>query len=819
MSLSPLVRSCRTYALIWAVSAVCGQLPAAESAPLPVELEAFIASASAFRNPGTLLPSSRPSDSVYGAAKDLLDLPRSVTLVSPEHLELFGVRDLSDLARVAPGAERPNYYGVAGTPVLRGDIAGTFFNGMQRAFQRNEMVMSFGSLEGMDIVRGAAPANLGATQAGGYVNFLPKSPYYDRNAGAVRVTVGGRDHYNVQLDLGGPLMIGQRPAAYRVSATGQRSGSYYRHLRNDYGSLYAALKMRWREGATLFTGAEYYRYRTNENAGWNRVTQELIDTGMYLVGEPADRTSGAAGGFVLPSDIPFVRVPATPGQQPSAPGAALIPPAEFAAGLSPELRSLLGENGEYTAAYLNAGGPVAKQRISARTALTDPNDFSHANNLLWFADWINTTGAETTVRAQALLDWVETEKLSSYGYALDMKQQVAELKMTLHRSRWGVLRDLTYGGSLRYSRAHELVDFQAEPFSRRDITRPSISANSIVLAGAQRPLQGDTRALWSHGLDSQLFQGGLFGVAGLEIGDKAGALLSLRMESAHYQARVPWENERSAQRGQRTASGNREYTVAGINPYWKPAGNWLVYGALQEGTALNPAQAGNVSSDANFGRTRLAEIGIKTSLRDGRLFIGGALYDSTLSRFNNITQNPYGLRTRGVELEAVWQVHPRVTLLGNMGLRRTRQTNAPGFRFQATQEFYMPLVAGGLHAGGEANSQLLARNNPKTVFPGSPERSAHLMAQIDLGRGFRLNFGPSVRSAFWLNFERTLRAPSSVVWNGGLAYLHRRIEFRFEATNLFNEDYFSGSDPTFASNTVVTKAAPVEWKFTARRRF
>lgn len=819
MSLCLLARRCLIPALVWAVPAFCAELPATESSTLPVELEAFIASASALRNPGTLLPTSRPSDSVFGTAKDLLDLPRSVTLISPEHLDLFGVRDLSDLSRLAPGAERPNYYGVAGTPVLRGDLAGTFFNGMQRAFQRNEMVMSFGSLEGMDIVRGAAPANLGATQAGGYVNFLPKSPYYDRNAGAIRATVGGNDHFNVQLDLGGPFMIGRRPAAYRVSLTGQKAGSYYQHLRNDYASLYAALKMRWREGATLFTGAEYYRYRTNENAGWNRVTQELIDTGMYIVGEPADRTSAAAGGVVLPGDIPFVRVPAAPGQQPTAGGAALIPPAEFAASLAPELRSLLGQDGEYTAAYLNAGGPVAKQRISARTALTDPKDFSNAHNLLWFADWINTAGAENTIRVQALLDWVETEKLSSYGYALDMKQQVAELKLTLHRKQWGALRDLTYGGSLRYSRAHELVDFQAEPFSRRDITRPSISANSIVLAGAQRPLQGDTRTLWSHGLDSELFQGGLFGVARWELGEKAGTLASVRMESAHYQARVPWENERSPQRGQRTGSGSREYTVAGINPYWKPAGNWLVYGALQEGTALNPAQAGNVSSDANFGRTRLAEIGVKVALDDGRLFLGGALYDSTLSRFNNITQNPYGLRTRGFEFETVWQVHPRVTLLGNLGLRRTRQTNAPGFRFQATQEFYMPLVAGGLHAGGEANAQLIARNNPQTVFPGSPERSAHVMVQIDLGRGFRLNLGPSVRSAFWLNFERTLRAPSSVVWNGGLSYLHRRVEFRLEASNLFNEDYFSGSDPTFASNTVVTKAPPLEWKFTVRQRF
>ncbi len=784
-----------------------------------LEMEKFIATTRSMENAGTLLPTSRPALSVLGSDRDLMDLPRTATLVTPEHLKLYGVRNFSDLDRLIAGAERPNYYGQAGSPVLRGDLAGTFFNGMQRVFQRNEMLMSFGSLEGMDVVKGPAPANLGATQAGGYVNFLPKSPYYDRQRGSVRLTVGSHDFYNAQLDLGGPVLVAGRPAAFRLSLTGQKAGSYYRNVRNDYASAYAALKLNVREGVMLFTGAEYYRYLTNENAGWNRVTQDLIDNSMYITGEPVNRTSAAAGGFVLPSAIPFVIVPATPGQQPSARDAALIPPAEFAAGLTADFRNLLGPDGEYTAVYLNAGGPIAKQRISGRTALSDSNDFSNASNLLWFADWSNTSSATTTVKVQALVDWVRTTKLSSYGYALDMEQRVAEAKLTLRRTFEGALTALTYGGSLRYSRAHELVDFQAEPFSRRDITRPEPSPNSIVLAGGQRPASGDTRTLWSHGLDTTLRQAGLFAVGDLKTGERSGAIISARLEGAKFNAGVPLEFERSPLRGEQTTSGGKTYSTVALNPFWKPAPQWLIYGAFQQGTALNPAQAGNVSSEANFGKTGLAEIGVKTSLFDGRLFMGVAIYHSTLARFNNITNNPYGLRSRGIEFEGVWQPGSRFTLLANLSARRTRQTNTPGFRFQATQEYYLPLVAGGLFAGGGANATLLAANNPDTKFPGSPEISGHVLARLEIGGGFHASFGPSLRSAFWLNYEHTLRAPASLVWNGGFGYRRGKFEANLEFTNLFSADYFLGSDPTFAANTVVTKAPPLQAKFSLSRHF
>ena len=152
-------------------------------------LEQFIASESALADSGDLLPTSRPVASVFGE-QSVLDSPRAITVLTPELMARFDIQDFGDLGKIGAGTQQLNYYGVPGTPVLRGAVGGVFFNGLQRAYQRNEMPLSFGSFEAMDVVKGPAPAQYGPSQAGGYVNMIPKSPFFDRSRGSLRVTVG-----------------------------------------------------------------------------------------------------------------------------------------------------------------------------------------------------------------------------------------------------------------------------------------------------------------------------------------------------------------------------------------------------------------------------------------------------------------------------------------------------------------------------------------------------------------------------------------------------------------------------------------------------
>ena len=803
----------------------------AQTAPRPTvaagpitELEKFIISESALAAQGGLMPTSRPSDSVFGSAKSLLDIPRSVTVLTPELMQKLGVRSFDDVARVIPGGERPNYYGVPGTPFIRGDFAGTFFNGMQRAFQRNEMPTSFGSLDGMDIVRGPAPGNYGPTQGGGYINFLPKSPYFDKFRGSIRTTVGSHDYFNTQLDVGGPILAFGKPMAYRISLTSQNADSYYKGVKNDYNSLYGALKAQITPDISLFTGAEYYNYKSNENAGWNRVTQDLLNNGNYIVGEVADGTSARAGGFVLPGSVPFIGFGGSAatigGSQFDNSGGAIVPPASYVATLSPALRALLNPTtGAYTAAFFNAGGKALTTKINGNQVLADPSDFANSQNFLYFADLVNVRSSSLTLKNQFIIDYIKTEKTSSYGYAFNMDQFIVENKVSAEQKFTGILASLTSGGSIRYSWAKQLQDFAAEPFSRRDISKSQISANSVVLTGPQRPVFGDTRNLWAQSAGTDLYQLAAFSVGELKFSDAFSTYFSLRIEGASFKNTIPGEHERNARRGQQVAKGGKNYYMASVNPVFKISPNISLYASGLYGTALNPSQGGNISSEANFGETGLVEGGVKASLLDNTLFASLSVYDSTRRRFNNFTNAQDGLRSQGVEFEATWMATKKLSFIANFGVKETQLITRPGFRFGATQDYYMPLVAGGLYVDFGDATGLIARRNPKGLFAGSPQGSANLYASYDLGNGFEIAGGPRIRGSYYHNYERTLSLPSTVIWGGNVSYTRGRIQVLLELTNITSEDYFNGSDPIFASNTIITKGEPIQGKLNFTYKF
>ncbi len=814
--------------------ALASMLPAvllAQTAPKPsdpsggvTELEKFIVTESAAAVAGGLLPTSRSSDSVFGSAKSVLDIPRSVTVLTPELMQKLGVRSFDDIARVIPGGERPNFYGVPGTPFIRGDFAGTFFNGMQRAFQRNEMPTSFGSLEGMDVVRGPAPGTFGPTQGGGYINFLPKSPYYDKFRGSLRTTIGTYDYYNTQLDVGGPLLAFGRPMAYRISLTNQNADSYYNNVQNNYISIYGALKARLTRDVSLYTGAEFYSYRSNENGGWNRVTQDLISNGNYLVGEVADRTSAAAGGYVLPSGVPFIGFGASSatigGAQFDNSGGAIIPPASYVATLSPQLRALLHPTtGAYTSAFFNAGGKALTTKISGNQVNSDPGDFANAQNFLYFADLVNTRSASSTLKNQLLIDYIKTDKISSYGYAFAMEQFIIEDKVTLEQRFKGLLTSLSSGGSVRYSWAKQLQDFSSEPFSRRDISNPRITANSIILTGPQRPAFGDTRNFWAQSSATELYQLALFSVGELKFSESLTTYFSARVEGASFTNAVPMEHERNARRGQRVGKGGKNYYMFSLNPVYKLSPNVSAYVSALHGTALTPSQGGNVGSEANFGETGLIEGGLKVSLLDNSLFAALAVYEGRRQRFNNFTNAQDGVRSKGVEFEATWLASKQLSFLANFGVKESHLVRMPGFRFGATQEYYMPLVAGALFTDGGDATGLIRKNNPEGRFEGAPQGSANLIASYNLGNGFEISGGPRIRGSYYLNHERTLSLPSTVIWGGSVTYRRGPVQVMLEATNISSEDYFIGSDPIFAANTVITKAPPIEAKLNVVYKF
>ena len=170
---------------------------------------------------------------------------------------------------------------------------------------------SFNGVESVDVVKGPGgpvigPSNLGV---GGYVNFVTKAPYFDRWHGAFTFTLGnlveGGSSYlrpEWQLDFGGPLI--KDKLAIRVSYLGREADTYYQNVKDRTQDLFVALSFIPTPALTFDYTAQFNEERFNENEGFNRVSQQLIDNNTYVTGPITPfffGTTFPVGGFISPS--------------------------------------------------------------------------------------------------------------------------------------------------------------------------------------------------------------------------------------------------------------------------------------------------------------------------------------------------------------------------------------------------------------------------------------------------------------------------------------------------------------------------------------
>jgi len=848
-----------------------------------VTLEEFIVRESEAQSLNSLMPTDIPVGGAFLGNVNVLDLPRSATILSPESMKQLAVDGFEDFDRVGAGLSRPNIFGIPGLPFIRGDNASVLYNGMLRIPNQNETPTSFGSFESVEIIKGPAPAQFGPTNAGGYVQAIPKTPYFDKQRGSVEFTYGEYDKYKVQADVGGPFELLGKPMAYRVSVTQQQSESYYDNVKNDYASVYAALKGQITPKLTFFTGGEYYDFKSNENAGWNRVTQNLIDNSNYIIGTTNPNfiaTTGPYSGFANPyfsqdqtaaAFGPNIPVPITPPPGPQVPpgpngvnnsnfqqtalvvkaadfqrfygaptgggGAYLAGPASFTTPI------FLGGNlfgYQYTPAYFANGGTALTEKISGNTVLSDRNDQANSQTGIWFGD-LEWAGDNRKIALKKFVESIETEKVSSYGYARGSESYALATKLIIEESHdfGSISAAFQYGVDFRRTQVNDAQDFNFEPFNKRDITEP-ITPESIILSGP--PVN------WAflRGEKSEADQYGIFLQNKIDFTDSFMVFAGIRHEFTRFSVRDPDEGRTRgptfnptptsanhnpalpvgtftgiALRPARMTGGDENYWSFSINPIYKVTDWWSVYAALQEATALVPAQTGGVLGTRNFADSPFQEVGTKFSVLDKKLFLTASLYRFEKSSFG---VTPFGqaedtkYRSEGYEFEAVYKPINRFTILGSFGQQESKYLGGIPFATRPLTDEQVALTGNAIQYGpfGGLPATRFA-NNLDAVRQGYPQFTANLFAVYEFENGFGIGAGPQYKSDFYNNNEKTIKLPEALVWNVNLFYRTEKWEVFARLNNVTDEDFFIGS--TFAPTMIVTKAEPFNWEVAVKYKF
>jgi len=231
-----------------------------------------------------VLPTVRPVGDVMGDDRNILDIPRSISAVNTALMDDRMVRNAMDFQQFSPGVYAAAQYGIPAVPYIRGDLSQLYMGGQQIPFSRNSTPPSFNGVDAFNIVEGPGSAVYGPQieGSGGYVDFIMKQPYFDRDHSDVTLTMGGwasgHSYSNPEatIDVGGPI---SDKLAYRISYLSRYGDGYYLNDHDETQDVYAAVTYLPNSKATVEAWVQVYEDRTNEIAGVNRVTEDFIKNG------------------------------------------------------------------------------------------------------------------------------------------------------------------------------------------------------------------------------------------------------------------------------------------------------------------------------------------------------------------------------------------------------------------------------------------------------------------------------------------------------------------------------------------------------------
>lgn len=235
------------------------------------------------------------SNSLFGFSKPLLETPRSVSYISEETIDLFGLSAVEDLLRVVPGVFTTTRFGIQGSVDVRNVPADTYFRGMKRLTLQGHGRSVLAAMDSIEVVGGPPSPLYGMGKIGGYTNVVPKSgraktgQYLTESEGFIQGIGGEYDRREVSFGVGGPLtLLNQygKQGGYYVYGLVEDSQSYAAGVPIKQQILQAAISIDNIAGPFRLESGTNYQVSRTAGALTGRLTQDLVDNDRYIGGSP-----------------------------------------------------------------------------------------------------------------------------------------------------------------------------------------------------------------------------------------------------------------------------------------------------------------------------------------------------------------------------------------------------------------------------------------------------------------------------------------------------------------------------------------------------
>jgi len=738
------------------------------------------------------------TDSFTGLDRSLLETPRSASRVSSDTIARYGMENVDDLVAAVPGAYTASFFGVPGNLNVRGTLADTYFQGFKRIENRGSFSSNLGAAAYVEVLRGPSSPIYGPGKVGGLLNFVPKSArgvdarYADEMSGGVNVTVGSYGRRNAAADLVVP--VGEGGIALYVER--EDSDSYYRNIHPEHLNLQATYVGDFGDGWSGEVNLMHFEESGRiQSPGWNRVTQNLIDNGVYITGRDTDMVDLDGSGMIEYGEID----------------------AAFGAwGGTSNIRQIKEYGGKNNPKFALDEG-VGTTKLSRRNVMADDADYNDSRTFTAYAGLQKEMANGSVLAVKAFMDDIENQRFTSFGFAADYDARALEGRVTYSfPSRFGqhVSADTVVGAGYRDHTAKQYESFLSGyiALNRRDLSRGSTAGDRIAA-----PLMKDGVQMWDSRHEMEWNSRSVFAMSDITIFDRFSILAGLRWDDYDLKAI------------------NRGETVFGLKDTWvengKAAMTWSLsaryetpwgltpYVTFAEPRSLESTQTGGVSvgtvtSNLFISPSELKEVGVKFSLLDGALF-GGAAYYEQFRRRTDMLGNVSGNTSEGFELEAHWLATDRLSFTTALTLQETR-VDAPGkgkgeyLELRPEQFGLDPASAyGGTFAVNNAGTfaeladGYVVRTMPDTVFSlfGAYTTEPFSLMGTEASAGFTA--GATYVSETGGVFENSLRLPAYTLAKAAAYVKVRNVTVSANIDNLFDEEYFTPSAEVYKEVAVM----------------
>ena len=771
------------------------------------------------------LPGERV-DSVFGFEKSILETARSASTVSEEMMDRFNMQDIDELVVLAPGTFTQSFFGVAGSLDVRGTAGETYFRGVRRLDNPGNYPTPIGASDRVDIVRGPASPIYGPSKIGGYLNFNPKSArieetgsYIEERTGELSSSGGSWDRSVLTAEVGGPAEFGGKPLGYYVYGEVEHSGSFYSNAPGvDQSLLQASFDMDMSDTVRLQFGGMWHDYKGSQNAGWNRLTQDLIDNGTYVTGTPIPLdTSG--DGFISHDEYyagninPFALY-AFFGQKDI--DLATLSDASF--GFDYENSNLPLQNVGTTTLPMHA------------TLIAADDTLENQVTTLYFDIDIDLSG-NWSLTNKLFYEAYENLNENAYGFSQFHDSSVVEDQLILSGVFEGdsMTTSVQISPSIRHTKFKHGDDYYNEYFSRRDLTGPSTALDRRVLStridseyseyyvGDYTDLGFGVMADFTHESGLSLLVGARYDSMDMEVMTPEGKTQSdAAFTSTEGGVDVPVNKASDEPSGVSWSASLSWSTPVGLVPYVTASEQSTVIAG--QGSEL---QVGNVYTNAAFDSSELIEFGLKGSLLDDRLYFALSSYEMERVDFSaqSITVNQ-AVKTEGTEFELRWVVNDNFLMtLGYSNVEALMlATIAAGSEFSFLGAEDLPLIDPALLWGGQVGG-LISVGPSKGVRAGMPETIMSVTGTYDFGNGMAVSGSvvdvDSVASG--QSFAVTL--PAYTLVNLSVSYEAEDWGLIVAAKNVTDERYFRANFPDLFGTTVVLPELPRHYQAKLTYRF